>query len=64
MILYMLTYDSYIMIMDKIMSNLVLLIFTNCVMALYGGIYSGMKPEMVQYQKRKKLLYKYKILRV
>ena len=30
-----------------------LLVFTNCVMALYGGIYSGMFPDMVQYQKRK-----------
>ena len=29
------------------------MVFTNCVMALYGGIYSGMYPEMVQYQKRK-----------
>ena len=34
--------------------NSALLVFTNCVMALYGGIYSGMFPDMVQYQKRKK----------
>ena len=34
---------------------LALLVFTNCVMALYGGIYSGMFPEMVQYQKSKKI---------